>query len=363
MTKKSNRRAISLAEDLQQEAEYLGSSGRDVHLSKLTTDLSVLRKKYKEAIETIKLQELSIAAFQRLKETPITRKKIRKRKFTKPVGGAAVAVVWNDWHLEEVIDPNVLEYPNEHNLEIGKRRFEMCIAKAKLLLDLSRTFADVNEFHVFILGDLMSNYLHEESVETNELGPTEAMLEARDRIETGVMDLHEYAKADRFKVTTCHGNHGRLTHRRRYKVAHKTNLEWQVCEDLKRRHAERGSLIEWQVSKSNFARTDVLNWKVRLTHGDDLNHQGGIGGLTIPLLKACKQWDANQKADYTIVGHWHQFIRLWNILVCGCACGFNEYAQGKKMEGQPPTQTFILFDSDKKVILAEPLFIEPGHVA
>jgi len=354
---KQKRPERKLSDAVAEQSEFHTSAERDVTLSKLTAQLSTLRTRHANAVAEIEKLEAQLAAFTQLGDAPLAPKRPRKTKIHKSTGLAA-CVVLNDWHCGETIDPGSIEYDNAHNEHIFAQRCDNACAKAELLYNLLLGFGKVDEIHVLVLGDLMSNYLHEELMETNWCGPTEEMLEIRSRLAGFIDRFQETTGVTNFHVHTCHGNHGRLTRRRRFKAQNKTNLEWQVYEDLARRYAEAKSPVQWNVSKTNFNRASVKGWLVRMHHGDDIRFEGGIGGLSIPLIKAVKQWDQNKRADYTVLGHWHQFLRLWNIVVCGCQCGYDEYAQGHKFAAQPPTQTFLAFDDKMGLILAEPLFVE-----
>lgn len=334
---------------------------RDLEVRRLAEKIRSTEDKYAGALRRIEQLESENAVFATLKAAGTKPMQFKPPKAFEATGNAAAVVTLCDWHCAEVVDPRMLEYRNEHNVAIFRRRCQRLVEKVDLLYKFARGFANVTEFHVWALGDLMSNYLHEELMETNELGPTEEMLEVKAQLEGIVYRCHELAEVPhgQFYVSTCHGNHARLTRRRRYKVQHKTNMEWQLCQDLANRAGDDNRGIVWNVSRGNSNRVRVLDrWSVRIHHGDDVRYEGGIGGLTIPLLKAVKAWNENARADYTYVGHWHQFLRLWRTVVCGCMVGYNEFAQAYKCEAQPPTQVFSVFDSEKGLVLCEPLFVE-----
>jgi len=360
MARKNKPTNLELAAaDIMSDVEFAGSASRDLELRKVREQLDAVQSKYKDSLTKIENLKEELNVFNTLKNTSLEYDTFKLSNKIVPAGSAAVGVMLNDWHCAKVVNPKMLEYHNEHNLEIFRYRMQRIPEKVMLLYNLAKKFANIREFHVFVLGDLMNNWLHDDDVETNSLGPMEEMLEVRRNLSKIINTLHESVKSDveQFKVSTCHGNHSRLTKRRRFNVPHKTNMEWQICQDLAIDAAEHNSPIQWNVSRGNMNRVVVLDWKIRLAHGDDVRYEGGIGGLTIPLIKAVKAWNENSRADYTLVAHWHQFLRLWRTVVGGCSVGYDEFAQANKCEAQPPSQTFLLFDDSKGIALAEPLFI------
>jgi len=363
MTKDKSRKSDvdSLPDDLLQDSEFKASSVRDVELMRLRDQLNDLKERHADAVARIEQQRRELATFQTLQDDPLKPAKTKAPPKTK--GNAAAGVILCDWHAAEFIPEGLLEYPNHHDLEVFRERRERMCQKAQLLFEMCRGFADVHEFHVLVLGDLMNNYLHEDDVETNTLGPTEEMLEVRRHLAGTIDFLFEMASPELMTVTTCHGNHARLpvlgSRRKKHKAQHKTNLEWQICQDLAGQYAESNKPIEWNVSRSGYNRANIKGWDVRIAHGDDVRYEGGIGGLSIPLIKRVKAWNENRRADWTFVAHWHQFLRLnaYRIVTANAMVGYSEFAEAKALPGSPPSQTFVLFDEDKGLIICEELLV------
>ena len=104
---------------------------------------------------------------------------------------------------------------------------------------------------------------------------------------------------------------------------------------------------------------DVYGTTIRFHHGDDVRYQGGVGGLAIPLRKACDSWDSFKVADITVIGHWHQFVDYGFAIVNGSLIGYNAYALSIKARFEPPRQAFFLIDKDRGKTLVAPVFVEP----
>ena len=50
---------------------------------------------------------------------------------------------------------------------------------------------------------------------------------------------------------------------------------------------------------------DVFDKTVGFHHGDAVKFNGGIGGLTIPLMKYLHRANQQRRIDYSFCGHFH----------------------------------------------------------
>ena len=217
-------------------------------------------------------------------------------KKTKPTGHASAIVVWNDWHVEELVDSKTVNGLNEYNLQLAEKRFLKSLEKTILLLESARTISKIDHLVLGLLGDHITGYIHEELVESNLLSPTDALLLCHDLIATGIKFLLKEAKVAGV------GYHNLL---------------------------------------------EVQGKLVRFHHGDAIKYGGGVGGLTIPTLKAIAQWDRAQRADLDIFGHYHQFLFHKKFVCCNCMIGYNAYALKIKADHSDPSQTFIVMDKSR----------------
>jgi len=263
-----------------------------------------------------------------------------------------------DWHAEEVVDPATVNGINEHNLEVHRGRVSRLWPKCIQLLNANRTMSEIDEIVVWVLGDMFSNHLHPELIEGNELGPMEAVDLVRSELVTGIDYLHEHADVERLRVVCCWGNHGRITDKVRHSTGYTHSLEWLMYHHLAELYTRYDSPIEWHVEKGMLAYADVKGWTVRAHHGHGFRYLGGVGGLTIPLKKAIPQWNTTRRADYDLFGHWHTFDRGWTWVSCPCLIGYSAYALSLKAGKQPPAQAALVFDRERGLVYAEPIFVD-----
>lgn len=270
-------------------------------------------------------------------------------------GGCTAIVCANDWHLEKKIQPSTVSGLNEFNLSIAERRVDRLWGKAVYLIEFWRNIAEVDEVILWLGGDLMNNYLHDEDVESNFCGPTEAILAIQDHVATGIEHLKDNVGLDR--VVTNYGNHGRSTRYNRPATGWKTSWEYLAYKNLERTYGK----LDWNITQGYMNYLDIQGYKARFHHGENVKYYGGVGGLTIPMNKAVQQWDKSRRADLSISGHFHQYLDYWSWVSCGCLCGYDAYAQSIKAEFQEPTQTIVFVDKTRGKVQSIPIFVERPH--
>ena len=86
-----------------------------------------------------------------------------------------------------------------------------------------------------------------------------------------------------------------------------------------------------------------------------MRYGGGVGGISIPLNKAVAQWDKANRADLTLVNHYHQYRYFGNIICNGSMIGYNAYALSIKADYEPPCQNFFLINKTKGLTVSSPI--------
>jgi hypothetical protein len=85
-----------------------------------------------------------------------------------------------------------------------------------------------------------------------------------------------------------------------------------------------------------------------------------VGGLHIPLRKAIKSWNENDRADFDIMGHYHSFIEHTTLkyMVNGSLIGYNAYAERIKCPLEAPLQGFGMIHKKYGVTSLTPIYAE-----
>ncbi len=346
MPRRSAKNLISDARETLKEAK----------VAALDEQLRTFKAKYRNALaEARDLQKQNDILLE------IAHANGQKRRYRKPAKGkktgvAAVAVC-SDWHVEEKVDPRLVSYKNEYNLDIAWARIERLFQKIVLLIDVQNSIAPVQELWLAILGDMLSGYIHDELMEDNELSPVETILWLREAITAGIDYLLTETKLPIY-IPTCHGNHGRTTVRKRIQTSYKNSYEWLMYHFLAAQY-EENPRVHWLVGEGYHNTQRIMGRLTRFHHGDGLRYQGGVGGLTIPTNKAIAQWNKVRTVDFDFFGHWHTY--LWNYptwVSNGSLIGYSPFAVEIKADFQHPTQTFAVIDNRYGMTQSLPIFVE-----
>ena len=334
----------------------------ELAIAKAKNDVKKWRAKYRDAVDqSVELEQRLDAAMSIKFAASIKRpaKKARSRivamRNVKRSGVAAIAPA-TDWHVEERIFPEGVNGKNSFDIKEAEKRIRRFYQQILELIEHQNHLARVVELWHPLLGDLLTGYIHEELMETNELSPTEAVAFLQDMISDGVNLLLRETKLPIF-IPTCVGNHGRTTIKKRIKTSFKNSYEWLLYKWLERSYASN-SRVTFFVGEGYHNVQNVVGRKVRFHHGDGLRYNGGVGGITIPVNKSVAQWNTVDPVDLDVFGHWHTFLVNYPTWIsCGSLMGYSEYSVEIKASFQHPTQTFIVLDSDYGVVEAKPIFL------
>ena len=277
-------------------------------------------------------------------------------------GGQATAIICaNDWHSEANIEHASSGYTNRYDLNIAKARIDRLWHKAVYLLEFSRKISNIRDAVLWLGGDLINGYIHEELQEGNFLGPADASLWVIERASEGIDYLLREADLDKLTIPCSIGNHGRSTAKTRISTGYRSSWEWMAYNTLARMYRDNPK-VEFVLDHGYHCWVDIQGHGVRFHHGDAIKFGGGVGGVHIPLRKKRAQWDKIRPAKLDVLGHFHQFIDEWNYIISGCICGFDAYALSIGAEYQPPTQAFAVIDREYGKTMALPIFCEAVQI-
>lgn len=304
--------------------------------------LRELQNKYNHLLEQYDISEKRVDALLNIKE-PVA------IEFIEPVLSsskkeACPIIQLSDWHFEERVDAATINDLNEYNLEIAAERWVACIQNSLKLVHKERHSSDIKQICLWLGGDFITGYIHEELEESNYLSPTQATRFAKEKIITAIKFYLQHGKFDKITVVCNYGNHGRTNKKPRVSTSYKNSYEWMMYCDVADYFADNPK-VKFVVPSGIFAYVDVMGHTMRFWHGDTVSYGGGIGGLTIPLIKAISRYDQQQLAYYNFMGHFHQHWQATkNCIVNGSGIGFSAYAQRIGASPEPPLQGFSLCD-------------------
>lgn len=306
-------------------------------------ELSVATKKLTAAMTQIKTLERQVKAINVLNESVETFEITPSLPSGKAEG--TVFMVASDWHVEERVDPRTVNQLNDFNLDIAEERATTFFKSGLRLTRLLQQDIAIHTAVVPLLGDFISNDIHEEIAEVAQLEPMHAITFARNLIVSGFKFLLENSELN--LIVPCHtGNHGRTTKTTRLATENGHSLEYLMYLHLADYFRDEPR-IKFIISEGYHSFLEVYGKTIRFHHGHMVKFQGGVGGITIPVNKAIGQWDKARPADMDIFGHFHQLVQNRKWICNGSLIGYNSYALGGKFDYEPPQQTLFLLDKQR----------------
>lgn len=318
-------------------------------------ELTALKKKYDESLRTIDRQEKDLHALDSLVSKGVETFKIAPREGSGTSEATAV-IVASDWHIEERVKPGTVSGLNEHTLEISKARSTKFFQNSLRLVRLLQQDARIDNAVMPLLGDFISNDIHDEFPENNELQPMLAIEEVQNRIASGIEFLLDHSKLA--LTFPCHsGNHARTTKTTRFSSENGHSLEYLMYRHLAA-YFRNEPRVQFIIPEGPHSYMDIYGQTLRFHHGHMIKFGGGIGGIFIPTYKAIAQWNKARKADLDVFGHFHQCKDGGNFLCNGSLIGYNAFALSIKADFEPPKQQLFLMDKRRGRTCAWPILVQ-----
>jgi hypothetical protein len=263
----------------------------------------------------------------------------------------------SDWHVEERVERSTTLGLNVCNPDIIKERVNKLFANTVTQIKKERCSHVIDTLIVNLGGDFINNYLHEHDVQMNYMAPIEALMFAESLLLTYLSGLADMEGIKRIKVICNRGNHPRLTRRMQTSNDYKMNLEAILYHSLAGKLND--SIFEWVIPESEFVYIDVFGKKIRTFHGHQVKYGGGVGGLTIPLIKSIMRWDSTIKADFNLMSHFHTYsMPTPNTSLNGSLVGYNSYAMTLGARYEPPVQSLQMLDKKRGFTTRTPIFCD-----
>lgn len=309
-------------------------------------------KKYKVAIAEIMRLRDENEQLAELKGT-VSSYEI-KAKSGKKHEAVAFAIL-SDTHIEENVKPESVGGSNEYNLRIAKARMEAFFRNTVKLVSKEQQDAHIDTLVLAILGDLISGNIHDELMESCEVPPIEAAILAQNFIISGIEYILKNTNLN-LLVPCCVGNHSRITSQVHVSTEQGNSLEWMIYSNLAA-HFKNNKRVQFVLSKSYFTWVKVYDFDIRFHHGHAMKFGGGVGGMTIPVLKAIARYDLQKKAYLDVFGHVHNPMDGGKFISNGSMIGDTPYGARLGFTGRPQQQFFLIDKGYGKTIVA-PIFLD-----
>lgn len=307
----------------------------------------------KQLSEGGEYNEIVKAAMARPMRSPRIAPRERKSKLRE---GTAL-ILASDWHIEQEVRPEQVAGRNRYNLDISKKRMQRFWEAAVWAVRQQSDTFKIRDIILWLGGDFIQNFLHEDDVENNLLAPLDAIAYWLADTAEGLRFLLKNLDFEQMIVPENDGNHSRLTKKMRSSTRMQHSLEVFAYAQLALMFKDEPRL-KFILPTSQFTfLDDVYGRTIRFLHGDVFRYSGGVGGITIPLFKAQANWEKVKHADLTCMGHWHQRICLPDLMVNGSLIGYDSYAMGGGFPFQQPVQSLRMLDPKRWCSSDIPLWV------
>ncbi len=309
-------------------------------------------KKLTEALTQARESHDQLSALLAVEPPPI-----KPREKQRGVREATALALLSDLHVETLVRPSDTPYGNVFTLDIADLRLHRFFEALEWnVMHLGSAFK-IRDLVLWLGGDMLTNHLHPENVETQQLGPGSTLEWLTARIIAGIeLLLRSTCSFERILIPCSVGNHGRTTKLMRSTTATEHSLEWNMYAAISHHFRDEPRITIYN-DKSAHQYLTIYNWDFHFHHGHEVNYQGGVGGIMIPMRKATDGWDKARRCHYHCFGHFHQLLVHRNIMVNGSLIGFDGYAHSKKFEPEPPQQAFTLIDSKRGRCVFTPIWV------
>lgn len=320
------------------------------------------RKKVIAALEKeLRTAEDRQAFLDRLMAAPDPKPyRIRKKKSQGKTHPAATYVMGaSDWHVGERVRPSNVAGRNEYSPEIAQERAEQYWHSQLTMLNASRSAWEIQQAVLWLGGDLMTGYIHEEYLEENFLSPVEEALLIHDVLSRGIRFLLAHSDLEHILVPTSNGNHGRTGLKMKSSTSAKNSFEWLVYQHLARTFADEPRL-KFQIGTGYHNIVDVYRFRINFHHGDAIGYAGGVGGTSVPAnrrigrraLSIPFRWEGTPMgaSHLDVFGHFHHLMYPKFFIQNGSLIGWNDFADRIGAPYEDPQQFSFVVDERYRVV-------------
>lgn len=318
---------------------------KDIEISRLKAEKSILTKKYRQAIKSTSTQEVILEHITNyIQALPgVTFPKPHSSKNSSSSSEEELVLALGDIHAGEVVDAIEMNGINEYNFDIATRRLKLLVDS---VIDISKNKLKGYKFrklHILGLGDWVSGTIHEELTENANGNIVEWTMNLAYVVAQVIRELA--MEFEEIEFVGIVGNHGRMHKKPRFKARY---VNWDfICYQMMSALLANQKNVKCIIPKSFWYIHEVNNYKFLVLHGDNINSSLGIPwyGIqrTVANLKELLA-SKDQQFDYIVLGHFHNYGLLdrvkGELIVNGSIIGGNEYSVGKMFTSSEACQHF-----------------------
>ena len=266
----------------------------------------------------------------------------------------------SDWHWGEVVRPAEIGGLNEYNPRIAAERAETFVNIGIELLKDHMTKARYEGCVLALGGDMVSGDIHDELAQTNEIESLPAILQMVGVISEMINRL--LSEFGRVFVPCVTGNHGRMSRKPRAKRRNHTNFDW-LLYNLLAMHFKGNQRVSFLIPEGPDAYFRVFHTRYLLTHGDQFRGGDGMIGPIGPIFrgdkkKRARNVETDHSYDVIMMGHFHQYIHLAQLIVNGALKGYDEYAYANNFGFEPAQQALWVTHPEHGITFRMPVYVQ-----
>lgn len=281
-----------------------------------------------------------------------------KKRYKKSV--ATPCLLLSDLHLDEVVDPDVVEGVNGYDREIAHQRFDRVINQT---VDVAKTYVNNLDFEGIVVmfgGDILTGDIHEELSFTNEGPVADSIVHWTPELASALEYLAD--EFGRVYAPGVRGNHDRYNSKKQHKKSSQEAMSW-IMYNWMADNFKDDERIDVVPSTSSDFRFPIYDTDFILSHGDQFSGGGGMGGIAGPvkrgqIKKQMRNASLDRSFDYMCLGHFHQLTWGNGFCVNGSLKGYDEYAYDHNFEYEKAQQAFWIVTPEHGITMQMPIFAE-----
>ena len=258
----------------------------------------------------------------------------------------SVVAPLSDTHIGDNVDYNQMSSLNAYTIDIFNARLYGWASQILDLVDYRRSFAEIPELVVPLLGDMVSGDIHQELRETNQDTTMGQMIRGANLISQALMFMAPHFETVR--VPCVVGNHGRMTNKPPAKDKY-VNWDYMLYQWVAAFCREQTNIV-FEIPKTFFHVFAVCNRNILIMHGDSLKGKAATADVlrTLTNMRTVLQYRTGLEDEVSInqfdeesfngttyfdsafMGHYHRVdefdIGTGEAHLCGCMKGGDEYA-------------------------------------
>lgn len=317
-------------------------------------DLSREKKQTRDLANKVMKQDMELEAALAVSKHRASYKIPHGAK-SKSSEAVAVALA-SDWHVEETVHGYQVADLNTFNEEVCKTRIERYFRHLAKLVEKERQATKIKTLVLWLGGDFISGFIHDELIEGNRLMPIDAILECQMHLASGIKYLLEHTDLE-LVIPTSSGNHGRTTAKVHLSTESGNSLEYFMYCTLARMF-EGNPRVTFMLNRGYHTYLSVWdNFIIRFHHGHSMRYLGGQSGIAGPATRMIKNWNEGRHANLDCFGHFHQLYRHGTFVGNGSLIGPGAYSWRGGFSPERPQQAFFLVDRDLGLTVFCPIIL------